>query len=213
MSGDFLLHERLFRSDELLARLQALKVTLCGAGALGANLAENLARSGFAALKVIDRDRIEEHNLSTQPFLRSDVGSHKAKILTHQIYRAVGVEVEAVAKELDAGNVHKLLRGSELVVDCFDNTEARQRVTDYCAEKEIPCLHVGLAADFAEILWNEVYRVPNPSDQDLCDYPLARNLVMMAVAVAAEVMVAFVATGERRNLTLTLGDLRIADFA
>lgn len=212
MSGDFLLHERLFRSDALIQRLADYQVTLCGGGALGGNLTENLARSGFRRLKVIDRDRIEEHNLSTQPYLRSDVGSYKARTLAHQVYRAVGVEVEAVAKELVVENAHKLLRGSQLVLDCFDNTEARQVVTDYCRAKSLPCLHVGLAADFAEVIWNEVYRVPNPSEQDLCDYPLARNLVLMAVAVAAEVVIGFVDSGEQRSLNLTLRDLRITDF-
>jgi molybdopterin/thiamine biosynthesis adenylyltransferase len=43
-------------------------VTVCGAGALGANITENLARSGAGSLVVIDRDRIEERNLSTQPY-------------------------------------------------------------------------------------------------------------------------------------------------
>ena len=42
-----------------MAKLKNYPVTICGAGALGANIAENLARSGFDKLTVIDRDRIE----------------------------------------------------------------------------------------------------------------------------------------------------------
>lgn len=210
--SDSLLHERLFRSEALMKKLESFGVTICGGGALGANLTENLARSGFGRLKVIDRDRIEEHNLSTQPWMKADVGAQKARILANHLYRALGVNVEGVGKELDERNVHKLLKGSQLVLDCFDNTLARQTVTDYCRDKKVPCLHVGLAADFAELLWNEVYRVPNPSDQDLCDYPLARNLVMIAVALASELIIAFIDTGEQRNLTVTLGDLAVTDF-
>ncbi|HEY9626933.1 MAG TPA: ThiF family adenylyltransferase [Coleofasciculaceae cyanobacterium] len=60
-------HEQLYRTDAVMAKLKEFPVTICGAGALGANLAENLARAGFDKLKVIDCDRIEERNLSTQP--------------------------------------------------------------------------------------------------------------------------------------------------
>ncbi len=48
-----------------MQRLRQVLVTVCGAGALGANLAENLARQGFTRIRVIDRDRVEERNLST----------------------------------------------------------------------------------------------------------------------------------------------------
>ena len=212
MTGDHLLHEKLYRSPALMQRLARVPVTVCGAGALGANLVEGLARSGFGGLKVIDRDRIEEHNLSTQPYARADIGSGKARTLAHQLYRGVGVEVAFEHKELSPDNCHKLLRGSELVVDCFDNTEARRCLSHYSRLKGVPCLHVGLAGGFAEILWDEVYTVPEPAGQDLCDYPLARNLVLLAVAVAAEVVVGFVESGRRRNLTVTLADLKVADF-
>jgi tRNA A37 threonylcarbamoyladenosine dehydratase len=59
---------------------------VCGAGALGANIAESLARSGFCQLRVIDR--IQDRNLSTQPYYRSDIGAFKAKILANNLYRA-----------------------------------------------------------------------------------------------------------------------------
>src|SRR5215207_8863013 len=112
-------HEQLQRSAEVMRRLREQPVTVCGAGALGANVVESLARAGFARLRVIDRDRVEERNLSTQPYYRSDVGARKATMLANMIYRAVGVTVEARAEELDERNAERLLEG--LVVDAFDN--------------------------------------------------------------------------------------------
>jgi tRNA A37 threonylcarbamoyladenosine dehydratase len=50
-------HEQLYRTNAVMARLKEFSITICGAGALGANLAENLARAGFGKLKVIDRVR------------------------------------------------------------------------------------------------------------------------------------------------------------
>src|SRR5712692_732699 len=121
-------HEQLYRSAELMARVREMAVTVCGAGALGANITESLARSGFTRLKVIDRDRIEERNLSTQPYYRSDIGAFKAKILANGLFRALGVTVEARTEELTAASARKLLAGSALVVDGFDNSGSRQAV-------------------------------------------------------------------------------------
>ncbi|MBD1833524.1 ThiF family adenylyltransferase [Cyanobacteria bacterium FACHB-472] len=205
-------HEQLHRTPALMAQLRDFPVTVCGAGALGANITENLARSGFGKLVTIDRDRIEERNLSTQPYYRSDVGAYKAKILTNTIYRALDVAVDGRSKELTSANVAQLLAGSSIVIDTFDNSTSRQVVKDYCTNANIPCLHVGLASDYAEVIWNEIYRVPSPANDDVCDYPLARNLVMLAVAVACEVIVTFVASGNKESFTVTLGDFAVKPF-
>ncbi|MEC4985100.1 MAG: ThiF family adenylyltransferase [Oscillatoria sp. PMC 1068.18] len=202
-------HEQLYRTPELMSKLADFPVTICGAGALGANLTENLARTGFGKLKVIDRDRIEERNLSTQPYYQSDVGAYKAKILTNSLYRALNVAIDGKAKELTSENASQLLKNSTFVVDTFDNSVARQILKDYCENAKIPGLHIGLASNYAEIIWNDNYRVPSPVNDDVCDYPLARNLVILAVAIASEVIITFIATGEKNSYTLTLGDFAV----
>lgn len=192
-----------------MAKLKEFPVTICGAGALGANLAENLARAGFGKLRVIDRDRIEERNLSTQPYYRSDIGAFKAKILANNLYRAIGTKVESETKELTVGNAGQLLKESGLIIDVFDNSKSRQAMKDYGDRTRTPCLHAGLSTDYAEVIWNEVYRVPSDVNDDVCDYPLARNLAMLTVSVVCEAIVSFIATGEQRHFTITLKDLSI----
>src|ERR1043165_6385622 len=144
-----------------MRQIREMPVTACGAGALGANITESLARQGFGKLRVIDRDRIEERNLSTQPYFRSDVGAFKAKMLANSLYRALGVEVEAIAEDLTQTSVDRCLKGSELVLDTFDNSVSRRLVKASCERLGLACLHVGLAADYAEVMWNEAYRVPS----------------------------------------------------
>lgn len=210
---DRLLHEQRYRSAPAMATLRDYPVTICGAGALGANITETLARSGYGKLKTIDCDRIEERNLSTQPYHRADVGSYKAKILANTLYRAVGTAVEANTKRLTAANAGALLKGASLVIDAFDNSQSRQTLKDYCLAPEIPCLHAGLAAEYAEIIWNPDYRVPSDANDDVCDYPLARNLVLLTVAIACESATRFITTGETQSYTLTWKDLSIREFA
>ena len=94
-------------------------------------------------------------------------------------------------------------------VDAFDNSRSRQVVQDHCRSTQIPCLHVGLHADYCEVIWDEQYRVPRDVAGDICDYPLARNLVLLSVAVASEAVMRFIAGAERASWSATLGDLAV----
>ena len=69
-----------------------------------------------------------------------------------------------------------------------------------------------MAADYAEIIWNQFYRVPSHINDDVCDYPLALNLVMFTVAVASEVIVKFIATEEQLSFTVTWEDFAVKQF-
>lgn len=206
-------HEQLYRNPQQMALLRDYPVTICGAGALGANLVETLARSGYGKLKVIDCDRVESRNLSTQPYHRLDVGAYKSKILANMVYRAVGTSVDAITKQLTATNAKSLLRGSSLVIDAFDNSVSRQAVKECCLEREIPCLHAGLAADYAEVVWEPEYQVPSATHDDVCDYPLVRNLVMLTVAIASETATRFITEGIQQSRTITLRDLAIQTYS
>ena len=202
-------HETLYRGANVIARLAALRVTLCGAGALGSHLADNLVRQGVRSLRVIDHDTVETHNVGTQLYGNAEVGARKADALKNRLFRTCAVELDAVAKELTERTADKLLAGAGLVIDTFDNSASRRLVQDACRRLGLPCLHVGLNADYAEVLWDEGYRVPNDVGADVCDYPLARNLVLLAVAVASEVVVRFAADGPRENWTVTLRDFAV----
>lgn len=218
-------HEALYRGQAALARLSELRLTVCGAGAVGSNLVDNLVRQGVRQVTVIDDDRVEAHNVGTQTYAESDVGAFKVDVLQAEVFRAVGVEITAVRQRLTERNVHKLLgpspgsgqvpsAGSEqvLIVDGFDNHDSRALVTGHCRAEGIPCLHVGLHADYAEVLWNEGYRVPHDAFDpraDVCDYPLARNLIQFAVTLASEALVRYVLEGEAQNYSFTLADLKI----
>ncbi|MBV9123624.1 MAG: ThiF family adenylyltransferase [Planctomycetes bacterium] len=208
MAGPFH-HEQLYRGEAGLGRLAAVQVSLCGAGALGSHLADNLVRQGFTSLRIIDKDRVEEHNVSTQLYGQSDVGAWKVEVLRNRLFRAAGVEVEAIAKELTPRNARTLLKNSGLVVDTFDNSAGRRLVQEQCRALSLPCLHVGLFADYGEVIWDEVYRVPGNAAEDVCDYPLARNLVLLTVALASETLVRYVLEGTRENWSATLRDFAI----
>jgi molybdopterin/thiamine biosynthesis adenylyltransferase len=101
------------------------------------------------------------------------------------------------------------LQDGGLVIDTFDNSKSRRLVQEQCRALQLSCLHVGLYADYGEVIWDEHYRVPGDVGGDVCDYPLARNLVLLVIAVASEAVVRFALKGVRHDLTVTLRDFAI----
>jgi molybdopterin-synthase adenylyltransferase len=207
--ADKLHHESIYRGAGEIAKLAAQRLTICGAGALGSHLADNLARQGFHELRVIDRDRIEQHNVGTQLYGESDIGAWKVEVLRQRLFRATGIEIEAHRKELSARSAKSLLQDGGLVIDTFDNSASRRLVQEQCRALQLPCLHVGLYADYGETIWDERYRVPQDVAGDVCDYPLARNLILLVVAVASEIVVRYVLTRSRQSCSVTLRDFAI----
>jgi molybdopterin-synthase adenylyltransferase len=205
----FFLHEKIYRD---LGRVADARITICGAGALGANLAETLARMGLRKLRVIDRDRVAAHNLSTQPWTQQDVGTAKVRVLANALYRAVGARVEGQHVELGSANAQTLLEHSAVVVDAFDNIPSRVLVRQTVAALGVPCLHLALGADgrYGCGLWNDAYVLPQAAQgDDGCDYPLTRPLALLVVAAGAEVLVRQLLGQGQHGFEATLGDLRL----
>jgi len=212
--NDRLVHERMYRGPKVLKAMESLRVAICGAGAVGSNLVDNMARQGFKKMVVIDMDRIKAHNIPTQTWTRREIGQYKATMLQRAVFESSETMVDAVLKKLETGNVKKMLSDATLVVDGFDNSESRRIVADHCRQAKKDCLHVGLAKDYAEVIWNERYRVPRDVvGLDVCEYPMARNTIILAVGVATETIVRYVATGRKHNYVITLGDFKIEEIA
>lgn len=210
-------HEEAYRGEKLLSQLASKQILLCGAGALGSNLADLLCRQGVTKLKVVDMDRVETHNINTQLYGDGDVGALKVNALKNRLFRDTGVEIETFDKELKADTIKKIIKTApDLIVDTFDNTVSRKLLTDASKSGKIPCIHGGMFADYGEIVWNEEYTVPQQvaGAQDVCDYPLARNLVMFVVSILSEEIIDFCVASKprKRSWSLTLKDLSIRQY-
>jgi len=207
--GQEFLHETILRGREAIEKFAKFHIAISGIGVVGSNLAENLVRQGFRKLTIIDFDRIEEHNVGPQNYYSDAVGMLKVPALQNQLYRIAETPVVGINKELANHNIRGPLRGVDLVIDSLDRSAAREAVRLYCQVQRIACLHIGLNEDYAEVIWNEQYRVPKETDVDVCDYPLSRNIAMLAVVIASEVIVNFVLLGERKSYCITLKDFKI----
>jgi hypothetical protein len=71
------------------------------------------------------------------------------------------VKPQATTSKLTRDNESQLLQGSDLILDCLDNGEARRIVQGYARKNQVPCLHGALAADggFGRVIWDEHFEI------------------------------------------------------
>jgi adenylyltransferase/sulfurtransferase len=121
-------------------KLDKSKVAVVGAGGLGTVSSLYLALAGVGYMRLIDQDTIEIHNLHRQILYNSDdLHYPKTEIAAKRLEKQNPmVTVEAVPENVHAGNVERLLRGVDCVVDGLDNMVTRYLVNRACVRMGIP---------------------------------------------------------------------------
>ena len=134
--------------DAGYARIRALRVAVVGVGGVGSWAAEALARSGVAALTLIDLDHVSESNINRQvQALGATLGQAKVQAL-HERIRDIhpGCVVTCVEEFVDEGNWPGLLRGTvDGVIDACDQVRAKATLAAWALHTSTPIVIAGAA--------------------------------------------------------------------
>ena len=127
-------------------RLQAARVLVVGAGALGNEVLKNLALVGVGTVVVIDMDTVEAANLSRSVLFRlADGGQPKAEVAAG---RAGEINPEVRFVPVVGDVIHDLGLGVfaevDVVIGCLDNREARLWVNRQCWKVGTPWVDSGI---------------------------------------------------------------------
>lgn len=134
--------------DPAYARIRAGHVAVIGVGGVGSWAAEALARSGVAALTLIDLDHVSESNVNRQvQALGRTIGQAKVQALAERIADIhPGCVVTGVEEFVDASNWPALLeRPAHAVIDACDNLRAKAAVAAWAVATATPLVVVGAA--------------------------------------------------------------------
>jgi sulfur carrier protein ThiS adenylyltransferase len=116
---------------DYLDKVSKARVGLAGAGGLGSNCALNLVRSGLKKLTIIDFDIIIPSNLDRQFYFLDQVGLNKVEALKINLLRVnLDLEIKAVVKKIDKGNIKALFSDCDIVVECFDRAEDKKMLVE-----------------------------------------------------------------------------------
>jgi molybdopterin/thiamine biosynthesis adenylyltransferase len=136
------------------------QITIVGAGALGSNFVQ-FARNFDAKLRVIDFDKVEQKNTQSQFHPKNTVRKNKVQALQQTMQFLWGIKIDIIPHKLVEDNAQQLLGGSDVVVDCLDNGEARRLVQRFVRDNDIACVHGALAADgtFGQVMWDDKFTI------------------------------------------------------
>ncbi len=135
--------------DAGYARLRGLRLAVVGLGGVGSWAVEALARSGVAALTLIDLDHLAESNINRQvQALTGTLGQHKGEALRERIAAIhPGCAVRVVDAFVDADNWPSLIEGIELdgLVDACDQARAKVALGAWARATHTAFVSVGAA--------------------------------------------------------------------
>jgi sulfur carrier protein ThiS adenylyltransferase len=115
--------ERFSRQESLVPRatLEGLDVTVVGVGAIGRQVALQLAALGVHTLQLVDFDFVEPTNITTQGYLASDLGLSKVAATA----RALRQIDPAITLTLVEDRFRSQISVGEVVFCCVDSISAR----------------------------------------------------------------------------------------
>lgn len=160
-------------------------VVIVGIGALGSHVAM-LLRNSATSIKVIDFDRVETKNVSSQFHSKTGVGKSKVQSLQQTMNYLFGKKIEGVPHRLTKDNSKELLGGAGLVIDCLDNGASRRLVQDFVRANKIPCVHGALAADggFGRAIWDDQFTIDDEGTGGAATCEDGEHLPFIAVAAS-----------------------------
>ena len=119
---------RFLRQQELVPheRLSGMQVTVIGVGAIGRQVALQLAAIGAAKIQLIDHDQVESHNVTTQGYFVEDAEQRRDKVAAtmqaiHRIDPSINVQAitNRFRPQVDIG---------EAVFCCVDSISTRSAI-------------------------------------------------------------------------------------
>ena len=125
--------------------LRGSSVFIAGAGALGCEVAENLAMLGVGELTIVDYDLVELSNLSRMAtYDVDDLGKPKALVLADKLTKKYPyTSVKALEKRVE--EVPKnLFLDSDVLLSCLDNLPSRVYLASIAVKYDIPMIDAGI---------------------------------------------------------------------
>ncbi len=129
-----------------LPRVQATRVLLVGAGALGNEVAKNLVLSGFRRFTLVDMDRVVFSNLNRCLFFtEADARGHELKV--NAVRRGMLALASGLEVDTHSDRVENLPEGvfadHDLIMGCVDNAAARIHVNAHAYFRGRPYIDGG----------------------------------------------------------------------
>jgi len=114
-------------------------VLLIGAGAIGSEIAESLARTGTMKLTIIDNDSLRPHNLARHTLAGSDLGEFKAEAIASKLNTMFSSDLcKPIAKDfmnMDSKETDEIIKDVNLIVNASSSLAVQSRLSEIIPAK------------------------------------------------------------------------------
>ena len=148
--------------------VRSATVLLAGAGAIGNEVAKNLAMLGIGRLFIIDRDSVELSNVSRMIFFESgDVGKNKAEVLARNVHSKYPFVETLAFRGIIEEMPLKFYLDSDVLVCGLDNVVSRIYLTQIARRYSAPMVDGGITGLDGRV---QVY-IPPDDACPICMFP------------------------------------------
>jgi molybdopterin/thiamine biosynthesis adenylyltransferase len=181
-------------------------ITVVGVGALGSHLVQFL-RSTSSYMTVVDFDRVEQKNVSSQFHGKMNLGKGKTSSIQKTMDFLFGKKIGIIPHMLTRENAKEILGKSDVIVDCLDNSAGRNVIQSFVRLSGIPCLHGALAPDggFGRSIWDENFSIDDEpeSGATTCEDGAHLPFIALTAAYMARSVQLFLESGKKVGYSIS----------
>jgi len=120
-------------------KLKCKTVLVIGLGALGTTVCEKLVRAAPLNLIILDHDKVEKENLTSQLYSENQVGKKKTLSTKQNLLKINSkTKIKVINETLTPTNSKKIISEADLVIDCTDNFFTRYIINKTCNKLKKP---------------------------------------------------------------------------
>ena len=182
--------------------LSKKSVLVIGAGGLGNVVMSEIGCIGLKEIYLIDFDMIELHNIHRQfQFKDTDIGKYKAKVLADRTHRC-GTKIIPIVEEFNDFD-----KKVDLVIDCTDNFEVRQKIDNFAKKNNIPWVYSSVESWVGQVC---LFKEKNLDIFNLSEHKVSGVMPSMVGIVGS--IEAMIATKYLAGLEVEMDKLYYIDF-
>ncbi|WP_421589692.1 HesA/MoeB/ThiF family protein [Rahnella aceris] len=133
-------------TSEVISSINKIKksnVTIIGLGAVGSNIAIQLAQSGVESFVLVDCDTVELSNLHRQFYFENEISEFKVDALSKKLHNFGAKHVKKIKKNLSEINLQNesSLVNTNLIINCADEPSVdftSEIIARHCMKFNIP---------------------------------------------------------------------------
>lgn len=221
-AGDFddelileqLARNRVFLTDDGLAKLRSSFVVVVGLGGVGSHCAAALARSGVSRMRLVDFDQVTLSSLNRHAVATlADVGMPKVQCMYRRLIAITPwVKLDLRQEKFDLAGAPGLLspwaedgRAPDFIIDAIDNIDTKVDLLKFCHDRGLPVISSagsGCKSDPTRMMVGDI----SATTDDPLSRSTRRRLKLQGVTSGIPVAYSVERTGEGKAELLPLPD-------